>query len=1058
VAEGRDQPIDFTRVRLQSPSEIRLAATRGTRLAEITVPELGDSEGPVTGGLYCRRIFGADRSDRRGQMAVMKLAWPCSHIWFTGRSKFGRAAELLGMNKTSMFDVRSFKKELFLGDWIAGVWPLRSRWLTGTQELPAIGSPVAAVRRTPLVSQKPDPGLVGHLESNGLEESQGSEENSHLLRQTQVMGSMLRSACSKHLTHDAARLSDVAQRAAVLLRQERIKGASTSALGKACGLGMNLPSVVADMSMICTQDGEDGKDGVLEAIPHLVNDVASQMKDLGFKEEEVEWLLEYLFLSADEPSAADLAAVLGDAAREDLLQLWASLAMPGLKGDMSSKLRQLRYLIEGNVEEADAARALAAGRRLQTRALAALDVALRAFSLQEGEAASSGRTQGSVRSRFDVQPKEVFWYDTSMQPAAFHLEDVDSLRDRMRLSDAGRRLSTADVESHCAEVTEDTAHADEKPQYATSELAEADQAPSAVGAAPSGGLTTPTKKRSGLTKAAYYRRGQSASERWHIPQQDAVRPGQGGGAHLLEPGKALPLGFGSKVAQLCAIRPRPASTPKAVPVSMEVEGSLFAGSGGSALRQSLSAVEPWLRARELAQEASALHSATTVQERLQRSRRVGFVTEDVGHLELALSLNLVKQKATDLKRRVMMQACMHKHQFPEWMVFVEYPILPLALRESSDDMQDQISAKYVNIKLKGNQLEDAIAERLPDRVLRGRKFALQNELDNVIDNSRSAKDSGTDSLAKRLKGKKGRMRFNMLGKRVNYSARTVIVVNPKLRMDHCGLPIRIAKEIFKDFLLFVLGNEMDFRNLRVEERMSKFGELPRSRQIQLLKKAMHDGTEPRLVMLNRAPTLHKLGFQAFIPDLLEDGSSALQLHPLVCSPFNADFDGDTMTVHLALSPEAQAELKALMKPSRNLSSPADGEAVFGPTQDMVLGIYYLTADPHDLDVPALPFDSLKDVVDAHAEGGVVRNGRWVEVTHETIVTVPRDDVLQSAPLAERDDPKLSGEGETEVRTTVGRVIFFALVHCGYNSPKIPEKELLHNLEEELDRVLEKRMS
>jgi len=295
-----------------------------------------------------------------------------------------------------------------------------------------------------------------------------------------------------------------------------------------------------------------------------------------------------------------------------------------------------------------------------------------------------------------------------------------------------------------------------------------------------------------------------------------------------------------------------------------------------------------------------------------------------------------------------------------------------------------------------------------------------------------------------LKGKEGRMRTNMLGKRVDFSARTVIVVDPLIELDKCCIPYFIAREIFKGFLIAVLretycDKHEEMNEWKDQEKfMDFFDALELATRYELLKKAMGD----RLVMLNRAPTLHRLSIQSFTP-ILTDGQ-AIKIHPLVCAPFNADFDGDTMSLHLSVSEEAQSEQRQLMMPSCNLNSPADGEPVIGPTQDMVLGLYYLTSDPLDGTTPVVPFPDIESVAEAHAHG---------DVTHDTFVSLPTAAIKAVAPIAVEHDPLLQEAGEL-VTTTVGRVLFFRCVHCAGQLTKTIDDHLLDDLEAQLPKVNE----
>jgi len=397
-------------------------------------------------------------------------------------------------------------------------------------------------------------------------------------------------------------------------------------------------------------------------------------------------------------------------------------------------------------------------------------------------------------------------------------------------------------------------------------------------------------------------------------------------------------------------------------------------------------------------------------------------------------------------------------------------VLPPDLRTRSmgDTMEtpDDLNILYQGI-LKANRfLKEVLAERRPAGLLRYAKFALQNAVDTVIDNGRignamvKRSSQELESVAKRLKGKKGRMRLNMLGKRVDYSARTVIVVDPMLKLDECGLPFVIAKELFRPFIvaevcrahrLIVPEPGRPHSKSREEDVMKQFLDLPEPEQWELLEKAMGE----RRIILNRAPTLHRLSVQAFRPRLVK--GQALKIHPLVCSPFNADFDGDTMTMHLALGDEAQRELKDLMQPSRNLSSPATGDPVIGPTQDMVLGIYYLTSDPppSPSEAPGPDGDGAKapprrcptlESFEAAAE-----ECAWWDLPASAALLVPRSVLLEAAPDAGEDDPLLAeaggGDDEDLVQTTAGRALFFLVVHRGFRPRKRVEDTLLQELDD-----------
>lgn len=394
-----------------------------------------------------------------------------------------------------------------------------------------------------------------------------------------------------------------------------------------------------------------------------------------------------------------------------------------------------------------------------------------------------------------------------------------------------------------------------------------------------------------------------------------------------------------------------------------------------------------------------------------------------------------------------MEAYTCKLNLPESMVFSDFPLLPpdLRTRSASDPMlfADDLNQHYKNMISVSERILEALKQRRPAGLLRYLKYTLQTSVDQVIDNGRlqGAKLRGSgqplDSLATRLKGKYGRMRLNMLGKRVDYSARTVIVVNPALRLDQCGMPFAVARKLFAGFLEAEVLKTQPPRVSPRSQITADFDALAKEEQWQMLRRVMED----RCVMLNRAPTLHRLSVQAFRP-LLVDGE-ALHIHPLVCAPFNADFDGDTMTMHLALSSEAQEELHNLMMPTRNLLSPASGDPVIGPTQDMVLGIYYLTmpsirAGNSGL-TPALECSSVEvllETVEECARG---------ELSHEAVLRVPVRVLAEVAPEAVADDGELSKTEDGElaeasgrvVQTTAGRCLFFLLVHSSF---RVRERE------------------
>jgi DNA-directed RNA polymerase subunit beta' len=302
-----------------------------------------------------------------------------------------------------------------------------------------------------------------------------------------------------------------------------------------------------------------------------------------------------------------------------------------------------------------------------------------------------------------------------------------------------------------------------------------------------------------------------------------------------------------------------------------------------------------------------------------------------------------KQKA--IKRLKVVEDFRKSESSPTWMVLETLPVIPPELRPmvqldggrfATSDLNDL----YRRVINRNNRLKRLLELGAPEIIVRNEKRMLQEAVDALIDNGRRGRAiTGTGnrklkSLSDLLKGKQGRFRQNLLGKRVDYSGRSVIVVGPELRLNQCGLPKKMALELFKPFVMRELVNKGYTTNIKTAKRMV---ERTRPEVWDVLDEVIHEHP----VMLNRAPTLHRLGIQAFMPVLVE--GSAIQIHPLVCHAFNADFDGDQMAVHVPLFSGAIAEAKNLMMSSQNILSAADGHPVVGPTQDIVLGCYWLTA-------------------------------------------------------------------------------------------------------------------
>ena len=301
-----------------------------------------------------------------------------------------------------------------------------------------------------------------------------------------------------------------------------------------------------------------------------------------------------------------------------------------------------------------------------------------------------------------------------------------------------------------------------------------------------------------------------------------------------------------------------------------------------------------------------------------------------------------RKKAT--KRLKVVEAFRRSGNRPEWMVLTVLPVIPPDLRPmvqldggrfATSDLNDL----YRRVINRNNRLKRLLELGAPDVIVRNEKRMLQEAVDSLIDNSQRGKALSRrgrrelKSLSDMLKGKKGRFRRNLLGKRVDYSGRSVIVVGPQLKLYQCGLPKGMALELYRPFVISRLVSHNYAANVKGAKR---FIERNRPEVWEVLEEVIKE----RPVMLNRAPTLHRLGIQAFEPILIE--GSAIQLHPLVTTAFNADFDGDQMAVHVPLSQKAVTEARELMLSSRNLLKPADGEPIISPSKDMVLGVYYLT--------------------------------------------------------------------------------------------------------------------
>ena len=421
-------------------------------------------------------------------------------------------------------------------------------------------------------------------------------------------------------------------------------------------------------------------------------------------------------------------------------------------------------------------------------------------------------------------------------------------------------------------------------------------------------------------------------------------------------------------------------------------------------------------------------------EEFGNSFRAGMGAESIKELLMAIDLekesaelkaglkdSTGQKRARIIKRLEVVEAFRESGNRPEWMILDAVPVIPPDLRPmvqldggrfATSDLNDL----YRRIINRNNRLKRLLELGAPDIIVRNEKRMLQEAVDALIDNGRRGRpvtgpnNRALKSLSDLLKGKQGRFRQNLLGKRVDYSGRSVIVVGPELKMDQCGLPKEMALELFKPFVMKDLVEKGVANNIKSARKM-----------VERAKPEVWDSLETVIkghpVLLNRAPTLHRLGIQAFNPVLVE--GRAIKLHPLVCTPFNADFDGDQMAVHVPLSAEAQAEARFLMLAAGNLLKPSDGQPVTVPTQDMILGSYYLTLD--------------KD--GERGEGKVFRDVDEVMMAYQTGV------IELHSKIKVRRELEIDGKIESGiVDTTIGKIIFNNPIpqDLGFIDRSIPE--------------------
>ncbi|PWL68286.1 MAG: DNA-directed RNA polymerase subunit beta', partial [Clostridiaceae bacterium] len=437
--------------------------------------------------------------------------------------------------------------------------------------------------------------------------------------------------------------------------------------------------------------------------------------------------------------------------------------------------------------------------------------------------------------------------------------------------------------------------------------------------------------------------------------------------------------------------------------------------------------------------------------------RVGMGAEAV--LELLRAIDLEKEseelkrelkdssgqkRARIIKRLEVVEAFRNSGNKPEWMIMTVIPVLPPDIRPmtqldggrfATSDLNDL----YRRIINRNNRLARLLELGAPDIIVRNEKRMLQEAVDALFDNGRRGRpvtgpgNRALKSLSDMLKGKQGRFRQNLLGKRVDYSGRSVIVVGPELKIYQCGLPKEMAIELFKPFVMKELVSNGTAHNIKSAKKMVE-------RLQTEVWDVLEDVIKEHPVMLNRAPTLHRLGIQAFEPILVE--GKAIKLHPLVCTAFNADFDGDQMAVHLPLSQEAQAECRFLLLSPNNLLKPSDGGPVAVPSQDMVLGIYYLTQERPGAIGEGKIFKSVNEAILAYENGVVTLHSR---IKARVTKTMPDGSVKTGV-----------------VESTVGRFIFNEIIpqDLGFVDRSVEGNELLlevdfHVGKKQLKQILEK---
>ncbi|MEC4982889.1 MAG: DNA-directed RNA polymerase subunit gamma [Oscillatoria sp. PMC 1068.18] len=424
------------------------------------------------------------------------------------------------------------------------------------------------------------------------------------------------------------------------------------------------------------------------------------------------------------------------------------------------------------------------------------------------------------------------------------------------------------------------------------------------------------------------------------------------------------------------------------------------GNAGNLSYKQLLTEDQWLEIEEqLYSEDSELEGVEVGigAEAVQRLLREVELESEAEKLREDIGAAKGQKRARLIKRLRVIDNFIATGSLPEWMVLTYIPVIPPDLRPmvqldggrfATSDLND-LYRRVINRNNRLARLQEILA---PEIIVRNEKRMLQEAVDALIDNGRrgrtvvGANNRPLKSLSDIIEGKQGRFRQNLLGKRVDYSGRSVIVVGPKLKIYQCGLPREMAIELFQPFVIHSLIRSGLVNNIKAAKKL-----------IQRNDASVWDVLEEVIaghpVLLNRAPTLHRLGIQAFEPILVE--GRAIQLHPLVCPAFNADFDGDQMAVHVPLSLESQAEARLLMLACHNILSPATGRPIVAPSQDMVLGCYYLTAENPTIKKEERYFANLEDAIKAYEQGLVGLHAEvWVRYNGEVETATPDTKVLK----------------------------------------------------------------